>query len=422
MQEFFTVSGLSAAIKNTIETKFGMVQVKGEISNMSLPKSGHMYLNLKDEFAVLAAICWRQSFRKLEFKPENGLEVICIGYLTAYSMQSKYQLVIEDLKPSGIGAIMAMIEQRKKKLAAEGLFAQKKPLPAIPNMIGVITSITGAVFQDICHRIKARFGLHIIIWPVQVQGKDAAQGMSNAIKGFNDKRNKIPCPDVIIIARGGGSVEDLWPFNEEILVRAVAYSRIPIISAIGHETDTTLVDYAADLRAPTPTAAAEDATPIKDDLYNALENSMRDMHLAAKRIISDQKKQLEYLDKRFLAAKPDIKSIEYISASRSRMLNVLLFKILEKCQQQIEQIRITTRFIEDKTASFTLLSQTIAIYDYRANLRKGYVLVYKPKGKMITRASDLTVKAKICLRFYDNTKTAVISDGEFQKKKYLGKK
>ena len=410
MQELFTVSGLSIAIKNTIEANFGIVKVKGEISNMSLPKSGHMYLNLKDEFAVLAAVCWRQDLRKLKFKPENGLEVVCFGYMTAYSMQSKYQLIIEDLRPSGIGAIMAMIEQRKKKLAAEGLFAQKKSLPEIPSIIGVITSITGAVFQDICHRIKARFGLHIIIWPVQVQGKDAAQEMSNAIKGFNNKRNKIPRPDVIIIARGGGSAEDLWPFNEEILVRAVAYSKIPIISAVGHETDTTLADYAADLRAPTPTAAAEEATPIKDDLYNALENNMQNIHLATKRIISGHEKQLEYLDKRFLAKKPNIKFMMDILRDRSNMLNALLLKILEKYHWQIAQIKITARFLENKATRFALLSQIIASHDYKANLRKGYVLVYASQSKIITRAFGLKAKEKIYLKFYDHTRAAVINE------------
>ncbi len=267
----YSVGELSKRLKKTVEETFGLVRVRGEISECKLHSSGHIYLTLKDESAILASVCWRGQAGKLGLKPEIGMEVICTGRLTTYMGQSKYQLVIESMALAGVGAILKMLEERKKKLAAEGLFdsARKRELPYLPDVIGVVTSPTGAVIRDILHRLSDRFPCHVLVWPVAVQGEGAAQQIAAAIGGLNalpEKGGAWPRPDVLIVARGGGSVEDLMPFNEEIVVRAAAASRIPLISAVGHETDTTLIDFASDRRAPTPTAAAEMAVPVRDNL------------------------------------------------------------------------------------------------------------------------------------------------------------
>ncbi len=266
----FTVSEISGAVKRVIEGEFGHVRVRGEIGRVSRPRSGHVYLDLKDERAVLAGVIWKGVADRLPTQPEEGLEVVATGRLTTFPGQSKYQIVIEDLRPAGVGALMAMLERRRKSLAAEGLFDEerKKPIPYLPEMIGVVTSPSGAVIRDILHRLRDRFPRKVLIWPVAVQGEKCAPEVANAIRGFNTLATggALPRPDVIIVARGGGSLEDLWGFNEEIVVRAAAESEIPLISAVGHETDTTLIDFAADRRAPTPTAAAEMAVPVRMDL------------------------------------------------------------------------------------------------------------------------------------------------------------
>lgn len=267
----FTVSELSGALKRTVEDAFGYVRVRGEISGYrGAHASGHAYFALKDDKARLEAVIWRGVMSKLKFLPEEGMEVIVTGKLTTYPGSSKYQIVIDNLEPAGAGALMALLEARKQKLAGEGLFdvANKQLLPFLPRVIGVVTSPTGAVIRDIIHRISDRFPLHIIVWPVRVQGENCGEEVTAAIKGFNaiGDNDVMPKPDVIIVARGGGSLEDLWGFNDEGVVRAVAESFIPIISAVGHETDWTLIDYAADVRAPTPTGAAEISVPVKADL------------------------------------------------------------------------------------------------------------------------------------------------------------
>lgn len=270
----FTVSELSGAIKRTIEGEFGHVRVRGELGRVSRPASGHIYLDLKDDRAVLAAVIWRGVASRLPVRPEEGLEVVATGRLTTFPGQSRYQLVIEDMVPAGAGALMAMLEARKKKLAAEGLFdpARKQPIPFLPEVVGVVTSPSGAVIRDILHRLRDRFPRRVVVWPVAVQGEKCAPEVTAAIRGFNalPDDGPVPRPDVIIVARGGGSVEDLWGFNEEAVVRAAAESAIPLISAVGHETDTTLIDHAADLRAPTPTAAAELAVPVRAELLSAI--------------------------------------------------------------------------------------------------------------------------------------------------------
>src|ERR1700704_1130781 len=268
----WTVSELSAALKKTVEDAYGFVRVRGEITGYRGPhSSGHSYFALKDEGAKIDAVIWKSAYSRIRFKPEEGLEVIATGRLTTYPGRSSNQIVVESLEPAGIGALMALLDERKKKLAAEGLFdeARKQLLPWLPEVIGVVTSPTGAVIRDILHRLSDRFPRRVLVWPVKVQGEGSAEQIAAAIRGFNalPKAGRIPRPDLLIVARGGGSLEDLWSFNEEIVVRAAAESTIPLISAVGHETDITLIDLAADKRAPTPTAAAEMAVPVRAELF-----------------------------------------------------------------------------------------------------------------------------------------------------------
>ncbi len=274
-----TVSELSTALKRTIEDAFGYVRVRGELGNVKYHSSGHIYLDLKDDKACLTGVVWRTAAPRIKLKLEAGLEVVVTGRITTYPGQSKYQIVIETLEPAGLGALMALVEERKRKLPAEGLFdpARKQLLPFLPYVIGVVTSPTGAVIRDILHRLADRFPRHVLVWPVRVQGEGSAVQIAAAISGFNalTAQGRIPRPDLIIVARGGGSLEDLWSFNEEIVVRAAAESMIPLISAVGHETDITLIDFASDKRAPTPTAAAEMAVPVRADLLLRIDSLVR---------------------------------------------------------------------------------------------------------------------------------------------------
>ncbi|MCB1475288.1 MAG: exodeoxyribonuclease VII large subunit [Rhodobiaceae bacterium] len=267
----YTVGELAGALKRTVEENFAFVRLRGEISGFRGPhSSGHAYFTLKDADAVIDAVVWRGTYGRLRFKPEEGLEVIATGKVTTYPRSSKYQIVIEALEPAGEGALMALLEARRRQLQAEGLFdpARKQPLPRLPAVIGVITSPTGSVIRDILHRIADRFPVRVLVWPARVQGEGSAEEVARGIEGFNRFGDDpaLPRPDIIIVARGGGSLEDLWAFNEEVVVRAAAASHIPLISAVGHETDTTLIDHAADMRAPTPTAAAEMAVPVRSEL------------------------------------------------------------------------------------------------------------------------------------------------------------
>ncbi len=273
-----TVSELSAALKRTIEDAYGYVRVRGELGKVSYHGNGHVYFDLKDDRASIAGVIWRNTTSRIKLRLEAGLEVVITGRLTTYPGRSQYQLIVETLEPAGLGALMALLEERRKKFIAEGLFdeARKQLLPYLPNVIGVITSPTGAVIRDILHRLGDRFPRHVLVWPVKVQGEGSAAEVAAAIEGFNalpptpasggGRGGGLPRPDLLIVARGGGSLEDLWSFNEEVVVRAAAASLIPLISAVGHETDVTLIDFAADRRAPTPTAAAEMAVPVRADL------------------------------------------------------------------------------------------------------------------------------------------------------------
>ncbi|MGI6247144.1 MAG: exodeoxyribonuclease VII large subunit [Pseudochelatococcus sp.] len=276
----WTVSSLSGALKRTLEDSFGHVRLRGEVTGYRGPhSSGHAYFGLKDEGARIDAVIWKGVFQRLKIRPEEGMEVIAVGRITTFPASSRYQIVVESIEPAGVGALMAILEERRKKLAAEGLFdeTRKRPLPYLPAVIGVVTSPTGAVIRDILHRLADRFPRRVLVWPVRVQGETSAAEVAAAIRGFNALAvdGSVPRPDVLIVARGGGSLEDLWSFNEEIVVRAAAESAIPLVSAIGHETDWTLIDLAADLRAPTPTAAAEKVVPVRLDLQAAVADLAR---------------------------------------------------------------------------------------------------------------------------------------------------
>lgn len=282
----FTVSELSGKVKSFIETEFSYVRVRGELGRVSTPASGHIYLDLKDDKSVISGVIWRGKAASLSIRPEQGLEVIASGKLTTFPGQSKYQIVIDQIEPAGQGALMALLEERKKKLAAEGLFAEerKRRLPYMPQVVGIVTSPSGAVIRDMMHGFRERFPVHVLLWPVRVQGETSAREITNAIEGFNKiaRGGAVPRPDVLIVARGGGSLEDLWSFNEEAVARAAANSDIPLISAVGHETDWTLIDYAADARAPTPTKAAEWAVPKFSELQERM-GDLRHRHVKAVR-------------------------------------------------------------------------------------------------------------------------------------------
>lgn len=293
-----SVSELAGSVQRSLEASFGRVRVRGEISGMKLAASGHLYADLKDENANLNMICWRTTLQRLKIKPEDGLEVICTGKITTYPKSSRYQLIVDSIELAGEGALLKMLEDRRKRLAAEGLFAaeRKKALPYLPRVIGVVTSPTGAVIRDILHRLNDRFPRHVIVWPVPVQGEGAAAQIAAAIRGFDAlpvNGGKVARPDLVIVARGGGSLEDLMAFNEEVVVRAAAECSIPLISAVGHETDTTLIDYAADMRAPTPTAAAEMAVPVRAELLAATMDGARRLLASMTRLIEHRRERTQ---------------------------------------------------------------------------------------------------------------------------------
>ncbi len=294
-----TVSELSGALKRALEEGFGRVRVRGELSGVKLHSSGHLYFSIKDEGAVLGGVCWRGTVARLGLKPADGMEVVVTGRITAYVGRSQYQIVADAMELAGQGALLKLLEERRQKLLAEGLFAaeRKKKLPFLPEVIGVITSPTGAVIRDILHRLNERFPRRVLIWPVAVQGEAAAEQVAKAIAGFNalEPGGAVPRPDVLIVARGGGSLEDLWAFNEEAVVRAAAASAIPLISAVGHETDTTLIDFASDLRAPTPTAAAELAVPVRGELVARTLDVQRRLASRMLRLVAERRTELDGL-------------------------------------------------------------------------------------------------------------------------------
>ncbi len=350
----YTVTELSAALKDVVESSFDKIIVKGEVSRVFIAQSGHAYITIKDEISVLETICFKNVFEKIEVTPEQGLEVHCEGRMSTFSKKSSYQLIINDIRPAGLGALMAMLEARKLKLMKEGYFddKNKKKLPFLPDVIGVITSLKGAVIKDILHRFKNRFPREVLIWPTLVQGEAASSEIIKAIKGFNEipEKSKIKKPNIIIIARGGGSIEDLWCFNDEKLIIAVSKSKIPIISAIGHETDTTLIDLAADFRAPTPTAAAEIAVPVKLELIEKI-TSLSSRHISSlSRVLRQARIEFNSASRSFKSPEKNIESyIQRIDFAASKLRGYIKQTI------NLYQDKISTNRINNKNILYNLL-------------------------------------------------------------------
>ncbi len=427
----YSVGEIARLVKKTIEDSFGNIRVRGEISECKLHSNGHIYLTLKDEEGVLAAVCWRGQAGKLAVKPQVGLEVVVSGRLTTYGGQSKYQLVIETMALAGIGALLKLLEERKKKLAAEGLFdaERKKALPYLPSVIGVVTSPTGAVIRDILHRLADRFPRPVLVWPTAVQGEGAAAQIVEAIEGFNrlPLLGPIRRPDVLIVARGGGSVEDLMPFNEENVVRAVAASAIPIISAVGHETDTTLIDYVSDRRAPTPTAAAEMAVPVRADLMMQVAETGLRLTQTIRRVAQMRRERLDLTGRALgdparaiepLAQRADDmgerleKALRSFAQQRRSHLNEYSGRlrtprdrlmIAAQRLQQFEQRRsqlMRERMLRGK-ALLERLTAELGHLSPRAVLGRGYVIVHDDKGGVVTRRDGLQSGQTLALEFAD---------------------
>lgn len=458
----FSVSELSAAIKSALEKGFGEVRVRGELGRVTKAASGHMYFDLKDASALINGVWFKGSQRRVPDMAE-GLEVIVTGRLSTYPARSNYQLIVSAVEPAGIGALLKLIEERKKKLAAEGLFseARKRPLPYLPKVIGIITSPTGAVIHDMLHRFRERFLPHVLVWPVQVQGEAAAAQVLTALKGFNALQpgGPVPRPDLLIIARGGGSVEDLMPFNDEALVRAVAASAIPVISAIGHETDWTLIDFAADLRAPTPTGAAEFAVPVKEDLLAVVADLSQRLQSAPRRLIREYRLRMtevrpprsllenltQRLDERSLRlqqaplrlireyrvrlgdVKPPLHLLQMLAQrldDRSRRLSSGLQSWLHVRHLQLTRLQLRApaaqvhrqqdrlsalqqrlspdmvlRSVEPQRQKLQRLGEKLDLLSYERTLERGFAVVKDAEGRPVTRAAQ--APADMRLRFAD---------------------
>lgn len=411
----YTVSQISNYIKKAVENNFGYVRVRGEISGLKIASSGHGYFNLKDENAILAATCWRPVLSKISDRLQDGIEVIATGKITTYAGQSRYQMNVEYLEHAGIGALMQTLVIRKAALQKEGLFdsARKRKLPLFPKCIGIITSITGAVIQDMMHRISERYPTHVVVWPVSVQGAAAAQEVSEAIVGMNALKEQVP--DLIIVARGGGSIEDLWAFNEEIVVRAVAASKIPIISAIGHETDFTLTDFAADVRAPTPTAAAEFATPVLKDMrytlittYNNVALSVRKMLTHNLEVLTAYHKALaspitlvltreQHLDNIGISADAAINNSlmrKEMGLSKYKINSRLQHQIIALKAQQLSAVSLAltktiSNHLDKRKASVTMIDALLSSLDYKKVLQRGFAIMRDDKQSIITSKKQI---------------------------------
>jgi len=408
-----SVSELSGALKTTIENSFGQVRVRGEISGFKRHASGHCYFTLKDENACIDAVIWRTSAGSLAFRPEDGAEVIATGKLTTYPGRSKYQIVIDRMELAGEGALLALLEKRRKALAAEGLFdgARKRKLPFLPRVIGVVTSPTGAVIRDILHRLEDRCPTHVILWPVAVQGEGASAKIAAAIRGFPSIH---PKPDLIIVARGGGSIEDLWAFNEEEVVRAAAESPIPLISAVGHETDTTLIDFASDLRAPTPTAAAEIAVPVRAELFGQLgELQHRAQQCLSRRIERGREKldltSCRWPDPQALFA-PKAQRLDEVGerlprslAARADTARGDLNLIAGRLRRDVLEQRIAR--LSDKLAATWKMAELV---HPERPLAQGYVRVTSRDGRTLTHAADARAVRNLTLRFGDGSVDASV--------------
>ena len=447
----FTVSELAFSLKRTVEDTFGHVRVRGELGRVTVAKSGHCYLDIKDDKAVINSIVWKGVMNRLSMRPEEGMEVVCEGKLSTYPGRSNYQLIIDKMELAGAGALMALFEKRKKMFAAEGLFdaERKRELPFMPKTVGVVTSPTGAVIRDILHRIMDRFPVHVIVWPVLVQGDKAADQISAAITGFNHGEG-FPRPDLLIVARGGGSMEDLWCFNEENVVRAAANSKIPLISAIGHETDWTLIDFVVDYRAPTPTGAGEKAVPVQEDWLETIADYGLRLSRGLKRNLNEKKTALS-------AAK--LPKLEGVVGTPRQRLDLAIARLpradrlFEKAKQNLAAQRLPNpkQIIEMKTSQLNALrlrpdsirvnidgkrrvlqqemrtansaiqnrlqkqesrllraAKLLDAYSYQGVLERGYALVQNKSGDVVRSKDDVQAGEGVTLTFEDGKRGAVI--------------
>ena len=434
----YSVGEFSHVIKKLVETNFSYVRIRGEISRPSFPGSGHVYFTLKDMDGTIAAIIWKYTMARLSIRPEEGMEVICTGKVTTFAGQSKYQIIIESMEVAGEGALLKMLEDRRKKLLAEGLFKQehKKPIPYLPERIGVITSPSGAVIRDILHRLSDRFPCHVYVWPVAVQGEGSATQIANAIDKFNELSGQtiVKKPDLLIVARGGGSLEDLWSFNEEIVVRAVFNSSIPVISAVGHETDTTLIDFVSDLRAPTPTGAAEKSVPVREELRARISELDLRLKTSFFNKMNNNKDRLNSLIR--LLGKPDQifdnknQKLDFVFKDIENLFKTIFTEQKNKIVQYTQKLTppkvlinnldskihlLDTRFnnylenvITSKGTKLNSLSQLLEASSFNRVLDRGFVLVMDNDGKAIKLSSEVAKNSNVKIRFVDETRSAKI--------------
>lgn len=440
----FTVSELSFAVKRTVERGFEHVRVRGELGRISQPASGHIYLDLKDDKAVINGVIWKGQAQKMKIRPEQGLEVIATGRLTTFPGQSKYQIIIESIEPAGVGALMQLLEKLKAKLQAEGLFndERKKQRPFLPRTIGIITSPTGAVIRDMMHGFNERFPSHVIVWPVRVQGETSGREVATAIRGFNalDDTSPVPRPDILIVARGGGSLEDLWGFNEEIVARAAAESDIPLISAVGHETDWSVLDLVADFRAPTPTKAAEWAVPKHSELMERLGELGHRLNLANRR-------SLEARGHRLLAASRGLPRLSDLLAlprqrvdDMSRRLGGSLMQLVREKRSNLARLHLSSQMLTLRQQQgrehlnmlqhrhhrsfralierwrFALDSQgkLLNTLSHKSVLERGFALVRDENGTMIRTKASLTVGQLIEIEMSDGRVNSRVEDASAQ--------
>jgi len=439
----YSVSELAFALKRTLEDSYGFVRLRGELSKVTHHSNGHVYLTIKDEKAAIDGVVWKGSVRGLSVRPEQGLEVIVTGKITTYPQGSRYQIVIESMEAAGIGALLAQLERLKQKLAAEGLFepARKRPLPSMPAVVGVITSPTGAVIRDILHRIRDRWPCRVIVWPVVVQGEAAAAQVCGAIRGFNAMRpdGPVPRPDVLIVARGGGSVEDLWAFNDETLARTVAEGTIPLISAVGHETDTTLIDFVSDRRAPTPTAAAEMATPVLVELKALVSDLGGRMHRCGGRVVDERRGRIEHAD-RALKRVPDLvrlaeQRFDIVSGRlgaglaknaaaherdlvrvSSRLSPLLLQRPQQVQKDRLERLTVRLeptirRRLERLSERLDGLSKLYASVDPDRPLQRGFARVARADGSLVHAGAQLASGEEVAITFGDKVTRQAVIDG-----------
>ena len=434
----YSVGEFSHVIKKLVESNFTYVRIRGEISRPSFPSSGHVYFTLKDVDGTIAAIIWKYTIPRLSIRPEEGMEVICTGKVTTFAGQSKYQIIVENMEVAGEGALLKMLEERRKKLLAEGLFDQKhkKPIPYLPERIGVITSPSGAVIRDILHRVSDRFPCHIYVWPVAVQGEGSASQIANAIDKFNGLTDQtiVKKPDLLIVARGGGSLEDLWSFNEEVVVRAVFNSAIPVISAVGHETDTTLIDFVSDLRAPTPTGAAEKSVPVRDDLRARIGELDLRLKTSFFNKMNINKDRLNSLIR--LLGKPDQifdnknQKLDFVFKDIENLFKTIFTEQKNRIKQYTQKLTppkvlinnldskiqlLDTRFnnylgilIKNKVTKLNFLSQLLEASSFNRVLDRGFALVMNDKGKPIKLSKEVPKKSNIKIKFADEIRSAKI--------------